>query len=279
MTVAPSARSVLPGLAGPPRAGVYALGDPHPTHQQLRWGEAEALTIATLGGHLERARIGEAATRQWLIESGRKAYAVIASCHGQFDDRDFLRSRMLLAGGESLTLGDALGIDIDLTGLRLLILSACQTAVLDLRGASGEVRSLASGMLQAGATAVMGSLWPVDDRATYLLMVRFAQEWLSVMHDEPPAPALARAQAWLRAATHADLVEWEASALRPAIARTPRAGGQEGLVAVRGRGDRYSMSEAEQLIVGVSRRRMRDSVDEMPYADPIFWAGFQVHGR
>ena len=66
---------------------------------------------------------------------------------------------------------------VDLRGLRLLILSACQTAILDLQGARDEVRSLAAGMLQAGAAAILASLWSVDDRATYLLMVRFALEW------------------------------------------------------------------------------------------------------
>src|SRR5260221_13877134 len=100
---------------------------------------------------------------------------------------------------------------VDLRGLRLLILSACQTAILDLQGARDEVRSLAAGMLQAGAAAIIASLWSVDDRATYLLMVRFAQEWFHQMDREAPAYALARAQYWLRTVTYRELGSWEAA--------------------------------------------------------------------
>jgi CHAT domain-containing protein len=116
-----------------------------------------------------------------------------------------LQSALYLAD-ETLSLGDALNQQVaDLSGLRLLILSACQTAIPDVRGAENEVRSLAVGMLQAGAQAVMASLWPAHDRATYLLIVRFAQEWFPNKHTEPPAAALARAQQWLRHVTWEEL--------------------------------------------------------------------------
>lgn len=72
------------------------------------------------------------------------------------------------------------------------------------------MRSLAAGMLQAGAEAVLAALWPVDDRATYLLITRFAQEWLPRMETEPPAAALARAQKWLRSVTNRELQVWQA---------------------------------------------------------------------
>jgi CHAT domain-containing protein len=125
-------------------------------------------------------------------------------------------------------------------------------------------------MLQAGAQAVMGSLWAVDDRATYLLMVRFAQEWLPVRNEESPAAALARAQAWLRTVTNRQLASWEAAA------GSGRPDTPAGLIAVRGRGDRYGIAEAEQVITGLARRA--PAPDETPYADPIFWAAFQVYG-
>ena len=270
-TVAPSARSIMgKDRSSQPRSGVYSIGDPRPTHQVLRWGEAEALSVATLGGDVSRARTGSVATRDWLLESLANGEMVSASCHGQFEGRDFLRSRLLLADGATLTLADAFGQEVNLSGLPLLVMSACQSAVLDLRGARGEVRSLAVGMLQAGAQAVMGSLWAVDDRATYLLMVRFAQEWLPVRNEENPAAALARAQAWLRTVTNRELASWEATA------GSGRPDTPAGLIAVRGRGDRYGIAEAEQVITGLARRA--PALDETPYADPIFWAAFQIYG-
>ncbi|HEY6309832.1 MAG TPA: CHAT domain-containing protein [Streptosporangiaceae bacterium] len=271
-TVAPSARSIIgKDRSSQPRSGVYSIGDPRPTHQVLRWGEAEALSVARLGGDASRARTGEAATREWLLDSLANGEMVSASCHGQFESRDFLRSRLLLADGATLTLADAFGQGVNLSGLPLLVMSACQSAVLDLRGARGEVRSLAAGMLQAGARAVMGSLWAVDDRATYLLMVRFAQEWLPVRSEESPAAALARAQAWLRTVTNRELAAWEATA------GSGRSDSPAGLIAVRGRGDRYAIAEAEQVITGLARRG--HDPDDTPYASPIFWAAFQIWGQ
>ena len=75
-------------------AGVYTLGDPWPTHQPLRWGEAEALTLAALGGDRACAVIQEHATRAWLIDALSGAKVVATACHGQFDSQDFLRSRL-----------------------------------------------------------------------------------------------------------------------------------------------------------------------------------------
>src|SRR5947209_572165 len=121
-----------------------------------------------------------------------------ASCHGTFDDQNLLRSSFSLANDEQLLLGEMLSHQADLRGLRLLILSPCQTAQLDPDETRDEVLSFSEGMLEAGAAAVLSALWAVDDEATALLMVRFAQEWFPSMGSEPPAAALTRAQRWLR---------------------------------------------------------------------------------
>ena len=197
-SIAPSALSLLHDeQLVAPRTGIYTLGNPYPTQQNLRWGEAEAFTLAELGKRLERSanvKVQWQASRDWLIKALRTGLVVNASCHGIFDTQNFLRSRLILAHEEELTLADMLSDQVDLRGLRLLILSACQTAILDMQGARDEVRSLAAGMLQRAA-AIRALLWSVDDRATYLLMVRFALEWFPQMYTEPPATALARASA------------------------------------------------------------------------------------
>ena len=54
-----------------------------------------------------------------------------------------------------------------------------------------KCEALRAGMLQAGARAVMASLWSIDDKATYLFIIRFAQEWFPNLQTEPPAAALA----------------------------------------------------------------------------------------
>ena len=269
-SLAPSARSLHASKKDAGRAGVYALGDPRPTHQELRWGEAEARTIVALGGRQEQVATLENATRPWLLDALRAAEIIDISCHGEFNMYDFLASRLLLANNEVLTLGDMLSGTADLHGLRLLILSACQTAILDLRGARDEVRSLAAGMLQAGAQAVLGALWPVDDKATYLLMVRYIQEWLPAMNHEPPAAALARAQRWLRTVTNRELRQWEATSVP-----SPGLETEAGSVTVRGGGTRFGIAEAQERLIASASLQADDAC---PYADPIFWSAFTITG-
>ncbi len=309
-SVAPSFRSLLHAdRTQRRRSGVATLGNPFPTTQPLKFGQAEALTLAHLGGDPRRCHIQGEATRAWLLECLRDALVVDASCHG-VAEQDYLQSRLLLADGD-LTLADALNQRIaDPYGLRLLILSACQTAIPDLRGARSEVRSLAVGMLQAGIHAVMASLWSVDDRATYLLMVQFARIWFPHMHEMSPAAALSLAQRWLRTVTWRQLQDWQAQEPiplvwrdmpdhRPADQRAPTPAGATKTATVRGGEDyplfddawmyedddphrddptRYTMPEAEERIRDWAEEKAQRDPDARPFAHPFFWAGFQVTG-
>jgi CHAT domain-containing protein/tetratricopeptide (TPR) repeat protein len=290
-SITPSARALLrEERTISPRTGIYALGNPYPTQQHLRWGEAEAFALADLGKSMQQfasVKVQWQATRDSLIEALQTGLVVNASCHGIFDSQNFMRSRLILAHEEELTLADMLSDHADLRGLRLLILSACQTALLDLQGARDEVRSLAAGMLQAGAAAILASLWAVDDRATYLLMVRFALEWFPKMNDEPPASVLANAQRWLRTVTNRELQAWQSyTSPIPTAVNQPAAGTEisEGdyvpvnatqLVTVRGRANRFDAAQAQDIIQADAEELAPDAC---PYADPYYWAGFQITG-
>jgi CHAT domain-containing protein/tetratricopeptide (TPR) repeat protein len=302
ISLAPSARALLQRDAGRRnrRTGVYTVGDPRPTHQPLAWGEAEAFSLARVArevGLPGAARVQEEARRDWLVKKLRTGIVVAIVCHGSFDVAAPLDSTLSLANGERLTLRDALSHEVDLRGLRLLILSACQTAILNLRGAREEVRSLAAGMYQAGAEAVVAALWSVEDRPTYLLMTRFAQIWLPQMNTMLPARALSLAQHWLRTSTRADLLKWSAdvqassgsrshrhsadlSAIRytEALSSSPESvsGAKNRFVTVRGRSARWSSPAAESRIREWAWYGMAD--EDRPFADPIYWAGFQVTG-
>ncbi len=292
-SVAPSARSLLhPVPTRSPQAGVYALGDPQ---RNLPWSEAEALTLTALArrtGLPAEAHVKQHATRERFLAALRTRWIVDASCHGTFDERDFLQSALLLAHQEQISMAEMLSHQADLRGLRLLLLSACQTALFDLQGARDEVHSLAASMLQAGAHAVLASQWAVDDQATYLLMVRFAQEWFPQMEQESPAAALARAQVWLRTVTNAELAFWQRTVQLPAgqkelvkreLASThwseqvaaDKAKMRWQALPVRGRITRYLEDEA-QLVVRLGAEE--DDPLAHPFADPYFWAGFQVIG-
>ncbi len=65
---------------------------------------------------------------------------------------------------------------LDLSGLDLTVLSACETALG--RVSADGVFGLQRGFKKAGAGAMLMSLWKVDDKATAHLMKEFYREWL-----------------------------------------------------------------------------------------------------
>jgi CHAT domain-containing protein len=72
-----------------------------------------------------------------------------------------------------------------------------------------------------GAAGVIGTLWPVNDAATALLIAKFYE--LHIGQKQAPSTALNRAQEWLRTATNADLIAYlndivVAARLGPALA-------------------------------------------------------------
>ena len=80
----------------------------------------------------------------------------------------------------------------------LVVLSACQTGLGDLKEAEGTI-GLPRAFLAKGARSVLVSLWSVSDEATRLLMERFYTHWLDDVDAPTKAQALQRASADVRA--------------------------------------------------------------------------------
>jgi CHAT domain-containing protein/tetratricopeptide (TPR) repeat protein len=74
-------------------------------------------------------------------------------------------------------------VDLPLEGLRLCVLSACETGLGELTEAEG-VLGLQRAFHAAGCPNVIGSLWQVDDEATAALMTQFYHE-LRHNHQSP----------------------------------------------------------------------------------------------
>jgi hypothetical protein len=125
-------------------------------------------------------------------------------------------SHLLLAGRQRLPIakivGQAQSHDPRAPGF-LAVLGACMSDLADVD--HDEALTLASAFLAAGATGVIGASWPVDDRATALLMLMF-HHFLSGQ-DVRPADALRAAQLWMLDRSRQPL-----HALAPALASAAR---------------------------------------------------------
>lgn len=184
-------------------AGLSALtaAVPHaPGEAALPQASVETRAVARLFGP-DHSEALDPATVDALLQRLDRCQIWHFACHGVHDPAEPLRSRLLLADGalDLRTLFSRPGGDG-----RLAVLSACRTANVDgLR--PDEVVGFPSALLQAGLAGVVSCQGEVHDVAAMLLVLRFF-ECFTRAPDVHPARALARAQAWLRTATNAELV-------------------------------------------------------------------------
>lgn len=113
-----------------------------------------------------------------------------AASDNDAEDRALTRSGLLFAGANNALEGKPLPPDIDdgiltamevarmdLSGAEIVVLSACQTGLGEIRG--DGVFGLQRGFKKAGVRSLLMSLWEVDDRATQMLMTEFYRAYLT----------------------------------------------------------------------------------------------------
>ncbi len=100
-------------------------------------------------------------------------------------------------------------IEMELSNTELVVLSACDTGLGDIRIGEGVI-GLSSAFMMAGARAVIMSLWKVEDFATSELMKSFYGHLKS---GRPPLDALRLARADVRV-KHPKLCDWASFVLR-----------------------------------------------------------------
>ncbi len=194
VTLVPSATiGRLLGAASGPARGTLAIGDPASAEGPRLPGAAQE--AARVGDTtLTDTRATEAGVRDALAT--RKRWKVVHfGCHAQIDAAHPLRSSLGLApAGED----DGLWTVAEILGTRvpaeLVVLAACSSAqgrTFEQEGRVGFVHAF----FVAGATRVLASLWPVDDRATAALFQRFHA---ALSDGATPAEALRSAQLSMR---------------------------------------------------------------------------------
>lgn len=142
--------------------------------QRLPEAPAEVETIGRLYANTRMVG-GMEADAEAILASLRWGGVAHFAGHAVFDDARPDRSYLVAAPGRGGTSDRITAAEIeqmDLRRLRLVVLSACQTARAQA-GRSGGFAGLAGAFLAAGAGGVVGSLWRVDDESTRTLMERF----------------------------------------------------------------------------------------------------------
>jgi CHAT domain-containing protein/tetratricopeptide (TPR) repeat protein len=210
----PSLRALEMRESGNALAGLHLIvGDPKMptvsdafgksvTLRDLPAAKAEAAAVAKR--FATTALTGGAATETAIRRELPKARLIHLATHGlAFGSAARVRNSYVALAPDStndglLTIGELLD-EVPPLSADLVVLSACQTGLGDLKQAEGTV-GFQRAFLAKGARSVLVSLWSVDDEATALLMGRFYAHWLGP--DLKPAvnkaEALRRAQSDVR---------------------------------------------------------------------------------
>ena len=122
------------------------------------------------------------------------------------EDKALTRSGLLMSGANNALMGIEMPEEIDngiltakeiagldLRGLDLVVLSACQTGLGEITG--DGVFGLQRGFKKAGAQSLLMSLWKVDDQATQMLMTQF---YANLIKGQSKYEALREAQRYVR---------------------------------------------------------------------------------
>ncbi len=177
--------------AAPPAAYVASVpsaDDEHPEYferdAEVFRGTSCPVTTAIGPINASRARVLADLPRHNIVH---------LSCHGYFDESDPLRSGLLLSDGRrmpprnpwSIPLIDRRRFVLSVHDLlrvrlqsRLITLNACSSGLQGERNAGDELDGFSRALLLAGTSAVMLTLWNVDQQSSQEFLATFYRNWL-----------------------------------------------------------------------------------------------------
>lgn len=176
-------------------------------HTELPYASFETEAITNLLLPEKCVLIGDDATEENIIKEASKSTYLHFACHGFYNWEEIMHSGLQLNGGINFTLATIIS-KLDLSLARLVVLSACETALTEFQKSPDEYIGLPAGFLQAGTPGVIGTLWSVADLSTALIMIKFYELFLcnGKVHNVSPSKILAKAQQWLKNITAEELL-------------------------------------------------------------------------
>jgi CHAT domain-containing protein len=178
LTYAPSASGLgfLRARETPVEGKALVIGAPEeldPRWNPLPAARQEADLVGRLLG--TRPLFGKQASEGRLSKRSGTIDLLHVAAHGLYEPRNPLFSRIALAPDPqhdgNLEVHEILS-DLDLSGVNLVVLSACETARGE-RSRGDEITGLTRAFLYAGSPGVISTLWNIDDEATAVLMKDF----------------------------------------------------------------------------------------------------------
>jgi len=174
--------------------------------------------------------------------------------HGHFDKANPNNSGVFYPDNVSVLTLKELRRDPPFKNHPLVVLSACETGLAD-ELIPGEFFGLAGGLLNSGARAVVGTLWPVDDLPTTLLIGKFYDNLFNGGHEI--RQSLRLAQLWLRNATNHDVQVFLLDSVKKA---------------------RERKLEINEKVILNAAAHFRVNPDQKRYESAAFWGAFYVAG-
>jgi len=118
-----------------------------------------------------KALIGEEASKETVVKQSPNYDILHFACHAKFNQEDPLFSHLVLIGEEEkrsrLEVNEIFNLRLKKTDL--VVLSACESA-LGMPNPGDEITCLTRAFIYAGASSIIVTLWPIDDKATAELM-------------------------------------------------------------------------------------------------------------
>ena len=192
---------------------------------------------------------GAEATRKRLLAPIEEHGILHFACHGTWNRNPEESALQLWPEGRArlscLTARD-IQRKINLSKARLVILSACDSGVVEHMFAPDELAGLSGALLRAGADQVACSLWAVNDVASIFLWDHF---YTCLAEGEAPNRALSHAQAHLRNLT--------VRSIRLFV-----------------EGDNFSLASTARILSIAGD--LPD--DARPFHHPLYWAPFVLYG-
>ncbi len=146
------------------------IGDREMNFSALPFAQQEVENLATLIPDTT-VLLGHKFTREALLKSIPDHNIIHLATNGAFVIDKPQDSFILLGNGDRITLGDV--ETWNLKNVDLVVLSACETGLGSQLGNGEEILGFGYTMQEAGARAVIASLWSIDDGGTQVLMDAF----------------------------------------------------------------------------------------------------------